>query len=382
MKHWLDQIASDKRIVVLHPNAANTHQMVGDVALSPDAIYVRFEGDALHLGAIQEQFERAIQLDYESVVRENLQTIVLDECDRTRSEAFGEFVQSLITTLSARIIIATRTVPQTILADTNLAPLVQFWPVDEGMMLHEYHAMNSDQDLLEVYALGSGHVRLNGQPITEWDGHLPRSLFFFLVDHGMVTRDRIFATFWAGMNPSDATNVFHVTKRKVNEILGIDLMAYSAGFYRISPNIELRYDVTHFNQMVQSSAMAEPDEEIHQLERALMIYRGKFLNGLSVDWAVQRRDKLQQSAIDVLLELADAYQRQGHDEQALTHYLRASTLNLYREDIVREILRLSIKTNRQQVGIRAFERLEHVLSETVGIPPNRELRELLAQATQ
>ena len=39
----------------------------------------------------------------------------------------------------------------------------------------------------------------------------------------MVTRDEIFETFWPGLPTKEATNVFHVTKRKISERLGYEL---------------------------------------------------------------------------------------------------------------------------------------------------------------
>lgn len=52
---------------------------------------------------------------------------------------------------------------------------------------------------LEVFALSGGHVYMNGRPITSWEGSLPRHLFYFFVDHPMITRDEIFSVFWPKM---------------------------------------------------------------------------------------------------------------------------------------------------------------------------------------
>ena len=34
-------------------------------------------------------------------------------------------------------------------------------------------------------------LTVNGTPITNWDGALPRNLFFFFMDHPLVTRDEM-----------------------------------------------------------------------------------------------------------------------------------------------------------------------------------------------
>src|SRR5690606_15826942 len=74
---------------------------------------------------------------------------------------------------------------------------------------------------LEVYSLGRGYALVNGQMITNWDGALPRNLFFYFMDHPLVTRDEIFATFWPNLSVKEATNVFHVTKRKISERISL-----------------------------------------------------------------------------------------------------------------------------------------------------------------
>ena len=76
---------------------------------------------------------------------------------------------------------------------------------------------------LEVYAFGRGHALVNGLPITNWDGALPRNLFFFFMDHPLVTRDEIFETFWPDLSVKEATNVFHVTKRKITERISMKI---------------------------------------------------------------------------------------------------------------------------------------------------------------
>ncbi|NJL95427.1 MAG: hypothetical protein HC915_17740, partial [Anaerolineae bacterium] len=137
----------------------------------------------------------------------------------------------------------------------------RFLPADERWMLWDYARGNerdsngSEMTLLEVRAFGAGRVQLNGQAVVSWDGILPRSLFFFLVDKGLATRTEIFNTFWPNLSVREATNVFHVTKRKISEVLGIDLTVYMSGFYHISPKIHLSYDVALFNQALPLEAL-------------------------------------------------------------------------------------------------------------------------------
>src|SRR5204863_8076031 len=143
-----------------------------------------------------------------------------------------------------------------------------------------------------VYGLGPGQALINGKRIDQWDGLLPRSLFFYFVDRGMITRDEIFQTFWPTLSIREATNVFHVTKRKISEILGFDLTVYWSGFYRISPDIDLHYDVIKFAENVQNSVIADDDEASPLLQHAIYLYRGLFLSTIEMPWSIARRNEL------------------------------------------------------------------------------------------
>ena len=188
--------------------------------------------------------------------------------------------------------------PYTLLEDDQLRGHMQFVPVDEDLMLWDYARREAKPDseenavLLEVRALGNGRVLKDGKSVDNWDGLLPRSLFFYLVDKGMTTRNDIFATFWPNLTVREATNVFHVTKRKINEVLGTDLTEYWSGFYHISPKIELSYDVVRFSELFQDSAVASVAGTVNLLRQSVALYRDDFLTSLEMDWVENRRREL------------------------------------------------------------------------------------------
>src|SRR6185436_12766505 len=119
---------------------------------------------------------------------------------------------------------------------------------------------------LEVYGFSGGSVFMNGLPVESWDGPLPRNLFYYFVDHPMVTRDELFETFWPELPTKEATNVFHVTKRKISERLGFELTAYSGGFYRPSGQMAVHYDVRNFETLL--GAVSFEDEELTEVPPA------------------------------------------------------------------------------------------------------------------
>jgi DNA-binding SARP family transcriptional activator len=259
---------------------------------------------------------------------------------------------------------------------------VAILPVSPDDMLLDYLGRDRDRVLLEVRALGSGQVLINGRQIDQWDGALPRSLFFYFIDRGMTTRDEVFATFWPELSTREATNVFHVTKRKISEILDVDLTVYSSGFYRISPSIDLHYDVVSFAEAVQNSAVAEDESAELLLQRAIDLHEREFLSQFEQSWAVRRRDELRSTYVDAIIALANLYDERGMSTNALGLYNRACGAYPQREDLARAQMRLCHKIGQSQRAMDAYDRLVAELKESLDVPPSPETRLLAEEIRQ
>lgn len=317
------ELKSGVRVVIAHPNYLPQHTLLDRFLKGSKNLYLRFDGQRLTQARLVEYFDQAIAAQISAKELSKLEYIILDECDRALPADFERFLTSILSRFSGRVILFTRDVPAYIHTNTELRQLTQFIPASSAHILPDYAGQTSTQRLLEVRALGHGRVRIDGRLIEEWDGALPRSLFFYLVDRGMVTRSEIFETFWPDLSVKEATNVFHVTKRKISEILGLDLTTYWSGFYRIAPEIDLIYDAATFSELVQDSAIAPADEARALLSRAIDLYQNTFLT--SVDdhllWAQKRRRELEQTYGEALIALGKILAESGDQESALGLYI-------------------------------------------------------------
>lgn len=238
---------------------------------------------------------------------------------------------------------------------------------------------------LEVYALGRGYALVNGRQITNWDGALPHNLFFYFVDHPLVTRDMIFETFWPELSVKEATNVFHVTKRKISERLNVredgghsyELTQYSGGFYVPSAHITRHYDVGEFTDALDRTLTVSDDaQEEALLARAIALYRAPFAETVEMPWAAQRREQLRQSYAQALISLGRLHRRRGDLQQALGAFVRALNETPVREDIHRDVMNLYLKLELPREALQQYRALEHLLAEMLHIGPARESREL------
>jgi DNA-binding SARP family transcriptional activator len=232
-----------------------------------------------------------------------------------------------------------------------------------------------DAPHLEVYGLGGGNVYVNGLPLTTWDGPLPRNLFYYFVDHPMVIRDEIFETFWPDLPTKEATNVFHVTKRKISERLGFELTAYSGGFYRPSGQMSVHYDVAAFEKSIEDAKLNPPTDPKVWYD-AIRQYRTPFLHKIEMSWVIKRREQLRLTYSEALIGIARLYRGMDEGEQAVSFFLRALREVPEREDIHRDLMSLYKEQGNVQMAVKQYQTLEQTLKNTLGIAPSKATQSL------
>ncbi len=234
--------------------------------------------------------------------------------------------------------------------------------------------------VIEVYAFGPGQVIVNGIPITDWEGELPRTLFMFLVDHPATTRQQVFDAFWPDTPTKDATNVFHVTKRKLQDVLGLNVIVYELGHYSLKPSVELIYDVALFEKYLDEAQLADADQPMELWLKAIDLYRGPFMLGTDKPWVIERRKELQERYAEVLGSVGLAYSARGEKELALGYLLRAVAEKPVREDLNREIIKLYVERGDIEAAKEHYRNFAEYLREELGIAPAPETARPLRDA--
>lgn len=233
---------------------------------------------------------------------------------------------------------------------------------------------------LEVHALAGGHVYIDGVPVTSWDGSLPRHLFYYFVDHPMVTRDEIFNVFWPKMGVKEATNVFHVTKRKISERLGYELTNYASGFYIHSPRLTIHYDARVFEDLVDAAIDNEQDAPA-MWARAIEFYRSDFLPYIDMPWVIERRASLQQKYAQALINLGRHYRDQHDLDRALGYLMRAVRVKPDWEDVHQDVMLIYSQQGRKEDARRQYRLLEETLGRMFGIKPTKDTQRLFQSIT-
>ncbi len=324
------------------------------------------------------------QLDGERII------LYLDELDRVpQDEAFQQFVTGLVENLAdgSQLAVNSRLL--------TYNPWIEWVNRDEAVVLgtsnrRNHLIFNKQRELkpqLEVYAFGRGHAISNGREIQTWDGALPRNLFFYFVDNPLVTRDQIFEIFWPKLSIRDATNVFHVTKRKITERISMmvgdggnyELTAYSTGFYVPGDKVVRHYDVADFEQAIEGALLAT-DPALRQAlySEAIDMYKAPFLFPLKLPWVEARRKQLQSMYAEALNGLARLKADEQAWEESLGFYAQALKESPQREDFHRGAMQMYINLGRNADAWQHYTLLEKQLKRSLGVKPSRETQELLS----
>jgi two-component SAPR family response regulator len=315
--------------------------------------------------------------------------LYLDEFDRLPADnTLDKFLRALVPNLPdhIRLMVNSRRLthqPWYSFVKDGLAAVVgSELAKDDGVFMVEQQT----RPRLEVYAFGRGYAVINGYVVDNWDGALPRNLFFYFMDNPLVTRSQIFQMFWPELPIKEATNVFHVTKRKIAERLSMkvddghnyELTRYANGFYTPSEKLGRHYDVADFQTAVERALMtSDRQEEETLLKQAVDLYRGTFLSAIDMDWIVARRDTLRQMYAQALIGLGRITRRREDLPEALGYFTRALVEVPEREDIHREVINIYIKQGRKEDARRQYTLLADMLRTQLKISPSRETQELL-----
>jgi DNA-binding SARP family transcriptional activator len=298
--------------------------------------------------------------------------LLLDEFDRAEiADDLQQFLEQLIDMLppQCKLVISSRNLPR--------LPWMSLIAQKKAVMLKDAELISSDfyenqaenKARLDIQGFGPGHVLLDGDPISAWEGHLPRLLFFFALERPVVTRSEICQAFWPELNNDQAVNVFHVTKRRLHKALepmGVDVLVHEDGYYRVNPELSIHYDVVDFVSALVEGRSSAQDDSAHMAawQRAIDVYQRPFLQGHNEDWIMKRRQEYQTGYLEALSGMANVRLNENRPETALALLQRAVTENPSRQDIHRQVMHLYSELGRRSEAASHFQRLKDNLADS------------------
>jgi DNA-binding SARP family transcriptional activator len=287
--------------------------------------------------------------------------LVLDHYDASdRADDVQELLEALLVQLPAhcQVIINSRTLPRMpwlALVARRVAVILGDQPaVDDGLYRSSQRGAIAK---LDVRCLGPSTIHKDGKIIDDWEGHLPRLLLIFALERPVVTRAEICQTFWPNLDSDQAVNVFHVTKRRLHKALGFDALIHEEGYYRVNPDMKVRYDVGEFVSALIKGRLAEGDAAEAAWQTAVDSYEGPFLQGHSEEWIKAQREAYQLGYLEAMMALANNRLQSNRPEHALRLLTQASNQHVEFEPLHREIMKLYASLGRRSEAASHYQML-------------------------
>jgi len=249
---------------------------------------------------------------------------------------------------------------------------------------------------LSLALLGSLHITLDGEPVTDFTYNKARALLAYLAVESDRAhhRDALVGLLWPNMPDQSARTNLRQALAKLREAIGdaeaappFLLITRDTVQFNLESAFEL--DVTAFTAILsacQSHSHRGPDRCrscAERMEKAIALYRGEFLEQFSLadsasfeEWAVLKREHFHQSALTMLTALATFYERRGGIEQGQKYASRQIEMDPWREEAYQQSMRLLARMGQRSLALEQYEACKRRLSEGLGVAPAHETTKL------
>ncbi len=236
---------------------------------------------------------------------------------------------------------------------------------------------------VEARAFGKAIVYVDGKPITttKWDSANAKELFFFLLANPQgLQKGEILNALWGNVPPAKANAIFHSTAYRMRRAVSTDCVVYDNGLYRINPELNLWYDVSAFDRLIDEAERALTQESRVQYWReAISLYQGDYFEDSYSDWSIPIRTNLLDKYISALTSLAAVFAQDGKPDEAILLYQKILAKDSYREEAYRSIIQLQIRSGDWGSALKTYQRCVQILENEVGVEPSSETLELYQQ---
>lgn len=245
---------------------------------------------------------------------------------------------------------------------------------------------SESRPVLRVRSLGSLDVRVGDERLDDkaWRTQKTKHLFARLVESAprALSVERVMEEFWPDSGEGARNNLNTATSlmRRLLSVagMGLDPVSRLADTVSLNPELPLWHDA---DELEKASASAQRALAAGHLETALAhfstvarLYRGDFLEGCYMDWAVERRNQLENRAAVALEHLAAQRCEQHRYREALEYGL--ALLGLQPENTLAHetVMKCYIGTDQHQRAVSHYEGHEARLAVEGQEPPTELLR--------
>ena len=244
---------------------------------------------------------------------------------------------------------------------------------------------------LSVRLFGPVEVTLDGEVVTAFKSDKARALLAYLVVEAQHPhrREKLAGLLWPEW-PEQAARA-NLRRVLANLRLAIGDHKVVPPFLYISRQTiqfnsasDAWIDVTAFTELLE--AKGDLQQLISQLEEAVELYRGDFLEGFSIpdsaafeEWGLLNRERFRRLVMVALHRLARCYEQRSDYESAMRHAWRQVELEPWQEEGHQQVMRLLALSGQRSAALAQYETCRRLLAEELGVEPAEETTRLYEQ---
>ena len=229
---------------------------------------------------------------------------------------------------------------------------------------------------IKVYTLGRFELLCDDKPFRSAgkSQHKPLELLQCLCAFGgqAVHQDRVTEALWPEAEGDAAAQALRTTLHRLRKLLRYELavrledrqMSLDPGYIWV--------DCLTFERAVGQVNLSDRAP----LERAMSLYKGHFLQGDSVPWALTFRERLRAHYMSLAEQLGVTFEQKGDLGGAVDCYLRAFEVEPVAEVFCRRIMIIYAQLGRRAEAVAIYQRFGQSLRSRLGMDPTQETQAL------
>ena len=234
---------------------------------------------------------------------------------------------------------------------------------------------------IEARALGQSSVLLDSQPVSEaqWRSLRAKEILFYLLSSDMAqTKENITTAVWPDLPPAKATSNFHINLFRLRRALHPRIITMEQGRYQVNPNLEIWFDALEFEKLIKTSdnSALNDVELMPNLEKAVALYKGQFLADIYSDWAIQRRQELENEYIKALMLLARLSSNLGQHYRAIGLLERVIAIDLYQDEVYCQLIEEHLAMGNDIAATGIYKRYVDTVAHELDCVPSARMRKL------
>ena len=226
---------------------------------------------------------------------------------------------------------------------------------------------------LRIHCFGGLEIFLNGVRLDDRRFKTQKARFllaYLALRQSPVSEDELVEEFWPDARDAGKSSVYAATTAirralRQDDSRPRELLIREGNMLRLDSQLELWCDARELDK-----GWGQP-----QRDELLSLYRGPFLQGCYLDWAVRQRQHWEERILQALQELAGR-QLESDPRRALETAGLGLDIDPLRQELYAVKMRAYLALGQPEAGLRQYQTCEKLLRQELGLEPLTSLLEL------